>query len=70
MRQNNTTRKSHCSICGKRLSWKTASSTIRWQIGYVDDTGIYCDFCHSAKKISKDQGSDHAGGVRVKYGFQ
>ncbi len=60
MKQNNTTRKSHCSICGKRLSEKTDSSTIRWKPGYIDDTGILCDSCHAAKKSSKDQGSDRS----------
>ena len=60
MKQNNAIRKSHCSICGKRLSEKTASNTIRWKPGYVDDAGIHCDSCHTTKKSSKDQGSDHS----------
>jgi len=60
MKQNNTTRKSHCSICGKRLSEKTASSTIHWKPGYVDDTGIICDSCYTAKTSSKGQGSDRS----------
>ncbi len=70
MRQNNTTRKSHCSICGKRLSWKAASNTICWQTGYIDDTGIYCDSCNTARKIGKDQGTSHADRVRAQYGFK
>ncbi len=48
--KKNSRRKSHCIICGKRLSEKTASSTIRWGPGYVDDTGLYCDSCYAAKK--------------------
>jgi hypothetical protein len=60
MKENNATRKSHCSICGKRLSEKTASSTIRWEAGHVDDTGIYCDSCYTSKlnpfsSISEDK---------------
>jgi len=53
MKQRKTTRKSHCSMCGKRLSEKTASGEIRWQPGHVDDTGIYCVSCYSLKKGGK-----------------
>jgi hypothetical protein len=57
--KKNSRRKSHCIICGKRLSEKTASSVIRWGPGYVDDTGLYCDSCYTAKK--KD--SNNKGGA-------
>lgn len=60
MKKNKTTRNSHCSICGKRLSEKTDASTISWKPGYVDDMGIYCDSCYTAKKRIKDPGNVHS----------
>ncbi len=45
MENYDTPRKSHCVKCGKRLSEMTASSSIHWQTGHVDDSGIYCDDC-------------------------
>ncbi len=60
MKQNNSTRKSHCGLCGKRLSVKTASGTIRWQPGHIDDTGIYCEVCHPLKNSSTDPKIVHA----------
>lgn len=48
MEKTNPIRKSHCNRCGKRLSEKTASSVIHWQLGHVDDTGIYCDSCYAS----------------------
>jgi hypothetical protein len=50
--QYKTTRKSHCSICGKRLSEKTASGTILWHPGRIDDKGIYCESCKTPRKSS------------------
>jgi hypothetical protein len=50
MDQNTATRKSFCSICGKRLSEKTASGAILWHAGGVDDKGIYCESCKKPKK--------------------
>jgi hypothetical protein len=60
MKQNNSTRKSHCNLCGKRLSVKTGLGTIRWQPGHVDDTGIYCESCLPLKISSKDPKIVHA----------
>lgn len=51
-------RKSHCSVCGKRLSVMTAEGAISWQAGGVDDKGIYCDTCLEQKKnISGKRGN-------------
>jgi hypothetical protein len=55
MKQYESTRKSHCYICGKRLSEQTASGKIRWQLGHVDDSGIYCACCLMPKKSAKNQ---------------
>ena len=54
MKKKKTTRKSHCGICGKRLSEKTDSGMIRWQPGHVDDTGIYCESCYVLKKNGQE----------------
>jgi len=55
-------RKSHCDICGKRLSYKTPLGDIQWQSSHVDDEGIYCvtcylniDFGKKNKKNESDQ---------------
>jgi hypothetical protein len=53
MKKYETPRKSHCTVCGKRLSEKTESGDIRWQIGHVDDSGIYCEDCYPPKKGGK-----------------
>lgn len=50
MIQNKATRKSHCGMCGKRLSEKTAPGTIRWRPSRVDDAGIYCASCKPSGK--------------------
>jgi hypothetical protein len=55
MTQYESTRKSHCNICGKRLSEQAASGKIRWQLGHVDDSGIYCASCLMPKKSAKSQ---------------
>jgi hypothetical protein len=49
------TRKSHCSVCGNRLSKKTSAGGIAWQPSHVDDRGIICDECHSAKTGTQGQ---------------
>ncbi len=54
MKENRTTRKSHCSICGKRLSEKTNSGAIRWEPSHVDDSGLYCAFCIIVKNSRPD----------------
>jgi hypothetical protein len=55
MKKYETTRKSHCRICGKRLSEKTASGSIRWQLGHIDDSGIYCASCRQPLKSGENQ---------------
>lgn len=55
MKPYEKTRKSHCSICGKRLSVQTASGKIQWQLGHVDDSGIYCASCLMPRKSAQDQ---------------
>ncbi len=54
VKENRTTRKSHCTICGKRLSKKTVSGAIRWEVSHVDDSGLYCEFCMVIKKSHPD----------------
>jgi hypothetical protein len=50
MKKYDTPRKSHCSVCGKRLSEKTDSGSILWYPGHVDDSGIYCESCAPPRK--------------------
>lgn len=50
MNHDKTTRKSHCSICGKRLSEKTDAGSIRWRPGGIDDAGMRCESCSTPKK--------------------
>lgn len=47
-------RKSHCAICGKRLSQKTGSGVITWTPSHVNDKGIYCETCHRKLQETKD----------------
>jgi hypothetical protein len=58
--KQNTTRKSHCNICGKRLSEKTVSGAIRWKPGHVDDSGLYCMYCDISRKSSMVRENAHA----------
>jgi DNA-directed RNA polymerase subunit RPC12/RpoP len=53
MDQSESARKSHCIICGKRLSEKAASGAIHWQPSIVDDKGIRCESCRSPKKVTQ-----------------
>ena len=53
MKQDKTTRKSQCRVCGKRLSEKTVAGTIRWQPGHIDDSGLYCESCYESMKGGK-----------------
>jgi len=46
-------RKSHCEICGRRLSFKTPLGDIQWQSSHVDDDGIYCIPCYLNKDFSE-----------------
>lgn len=50
MKQYESTRKSHCNICGKRLSEQTAAGKIQWRPGHIDDSGIYCASCLMSQK--------------------
>lgn len=55
MKLYETTRKSHCRICGKRLSEQTATGKIQWQRVHVDDSGIYCASCLMPPKSAQDR---------------
>jgi hypothetical protein len=57
MEENRVERKSHCTVCGKRLSLKTSSGEIRWRPSHVDDEGIYCVTCYLSKKYDNEQGA-------------
>ncbi len=57
MKLYKTTRRSHCRLCGKRLSEQTASGKIRWQRVHVDDSGIYCAACLMPRESSQNQKS-------------
>jgi len=46
-------RRSHCSVCGKRLSIKNPHGDIQWQPSQVNDDGFYCVVCY--KTINKDK---------------
>lgn len=54
MTDQNIKRRSHCSICGKRLSLKTSDGDVQWQSSLIDEKGIYCNSCYTSKdKTSK-----------------
>lgn len=55
MNQYRTTRKSHCDVCGKRLSEKTKLGDIKWRPSHIDDKGIYCVTCYVPKGAGKEQ---------------
>ena len=48
MKPDTPQRKSHCTVCGKRLSEKTSTGAIHWEPSLVDDKGIYCETCKKA----------------------
>jgi hypothetical protein len=50
MAQYSVERKSHCLVCGKRLSEKKQVGNVQWQPCQVDDKGIYCVTCYKPKK--------------------
>jgi hypothetical protein len=54
MKLYETTRRSHCSLCGKRLSEQTASGKVQWQQVHVDDSGMYCASCHMPRESAED----------------
>jgi len=58
MEDDKAQRKSHCNVCGMRLSSKTSSGEIRWQSSHVDDEGIYCVNCYLSKKTTKSRNND------------
>jgi hypothetical protein len=41
-------RRSHCTICGIRLSAKGLLGDIRWHDSNVDDKGLYCIPCYKS----------------------
>ena len=45
MKHYKVKRKSHCNVCGKRLSEKRLMGHIHWQPCHIDDKGIYCVAC-------------------------
>jgi len=47
--ETNEKRKSTCSVCGKRLSFKTSYDDIKWLPSKVVDEGIYCVECYTKK---------------------
>jgi len=53
MSNNESTRKSHCSLCGKRLSLQEPSGDILWKPSKIDDKGIYCNECYVQTKKQK-----------------
>jgi len=53
MTEYEKTRKSHCIVCGKRLSEKTDTGSILWKPSHVDDKGLYCESCRPPKKTAK-----------------
>jgi hypothetical protein len=55
MNQRRIKRKSHCDVCGKRLSEKTKSGDIKWRPSHIDDKGIYCVTCYMPKGNGKGQ---------------
>ena len=48
-------RRSHCIICGLRLSTKTSTDNIKWQPSQVDDYGLYCDDCFKVHGKNKSR---------------
>jgi len=46
-------RRSHCNICGRRLSSKDLFGDIRWQPSNIDDKGLTCIPCYKA--LQKDR---------------
>jgi hypothetical protein len=55
MNDSKNKRKSHCLVCGVRLSEKTSSGKIRWRPSHVDDEGIYCKSCYKPDNDSRDR---------------
>ena len=51
MEENQSRRKSHCVVCGKRLSFKTPFGRVVWRSSHVDDDGIYCEICYLEKNF-------------------
>jgi hypothetical protein len=46
-------RRSHCNICGRRLSSKDLLGDVRWQPSNVDDKGLTCLPCYKSVKQDK-----------------
>jgi hypothetical protein len=56
-------RKSHCRVCGTRLSALQPSGNVQWMLCHVDDRGLYCLNCFKPKSTGKN-GKSAAAGVR------
>ena len=46
-------RRSHCVVCGMRLSRRTPSGSVVWHDCRIDDSGIYCPSCHRPKSTDE-----------------
>jgi hypothetical protein len=46
-------RRSHCFVCGRRLSVKNLFGDIQWQPSKVNDDGLYCVVCYKGAKKDK-----------------
>jgi len=55
MQKETDKRRSHCAVCGKRLSQMTPTGDIQWKPSFVDDKGLYCSGCYKPKKKSKSK---------------
>jgi len=53
MKKDGNKRRSHCSVCGKRLSKKTPTGDIQWHPSLIDDQGFYCDTCYKDHEAGK-----------------
>ena len=52
-------RKSHCHVCGKRLSEKRLMGHIHWKSCHIDDKGIYCVACYLPKTTARKRKNVH-----------
>ena len=46
-------RRSHCMVCGKRLSEKNLFGDIQWWPSQVADEGLFCVICYKEVKKYK-----------------
>lgn len=53
MKQYAIKRKSHCDVCGARLSERKRPGDIHWKPCHINDKGIYCVTCYMPKTRDK-----------------